>query len=126
MLLLALPFQGLALARMLPCAPGAATHDQHATMAMPGQPHDHAAMLKAMAARADTPPDHGGGQHGSLHDAAKSGSCADCCIGAAMVPAALPALALLPPPSLSIPFRPGHVPSVDPVLPERPPSIARA
>jgi hypothetical protein len=113
LLMLALPFQGIASARMLPCAPVGPAH--HASVqSIAGKPHDHAAMLKAMAVKKD--------HHGD----SKAGSCADCCIGAALAPAALPVLALAPPPSVSIPFRAGHVPSVDPVLPERPPSATLA
>jgi hypothetical protein len=56
------------------------------------------------------------GDHATKH----RGVCADCCIVVALVPAPLvpPACA---PPSIAIPFRAGHVASVDPVLPERPP-----
>jgi hypothetical protein len=117
LLMLALPFQGIASARTLPCAPTQPSH--HAAMqSIAGKPHDHAAMLKAMASKNS----HDGNHHGD----SKAGSCADCCIGAALAPAALPVLALAPPPSVSIPFRAGHVPSVDPVLPERPPSATLA
>jgi hypothetical protein len=112
LLTLALPFQGIASARMLPCAPAGPAH--HAMMqSIAGKPHDHAAMLKAM----DSKKVH--------HGDSKAGSCADCCIGAALAPAALPVPALASP-SVSIPFRAGHVPSVDPVLPERPPSASLA
>jgi hypothetical protein len=113
LLMLALPFPGVASARMLPCVPVMPAH--HAMMqSIAGKPHDHAAMLKAMASK-------------KLHHGdSKAGSCADCCIGAALAPAALPVLALAPPSSSSIPFRASHVPSVDPVLPERPPSYTLA
>ena len=104
LLLLALPFQGLAAARMLPSAsaPAAMTaarscHDTHV----------------ARAAHADKA---AGGDHHDKH----RGTCAGCCIVVALVPAPLvpPAFA---PPSTAIPFRAGHVASVDPTLPERPP-----
>ena len=124
LLLLAVPFQGFASASMLLCAPAApapvvatAAHDHQAMMATPG--HDHAAMLRAMADAhqahaADTGHDAHDGHHGN-------GSCASCCIGAAMAPAAQLRLALARPDFIAIPFHAGHVPSVDPVLPERPP-----
>jgi hypothetical protein len=53
------------------------------------------------------------------------GACADCCIVVALTPAPLvpPACA---PPSFAIPFRAGHVASVDPALPERPPRLLAA
>ena len=121
-LMLALPFQAFAAASMLPrvaqaAAVHAATGDElppcHQQMAQ-----DHgASALKAA-------PAHGvhGGQHASEHDSAKCGSCAACCVGAAMASSLPAALALAPPSTDSIPFHAGHLPSVDPVLLERPPS----
>lgn len=130
LLLLALPFQGLAAAGMLPCAPGMPqAASASASMTMDGGHHDHAAMPKAVASRtaASAQPDSGhcapdphAGKHGGQHSE-KAGSCAACCIGAAMAPAVLPMLVLSPSHFISIPFRAGHVPSVDPALPERPP-----
>jgi hypothetical protein len=122
LLLLAVPFQGFASAAMLPCAsattmPG---HGHHTVPAATGTPgHDHGAMLHAMAKTGQGHDGHGDGQHGN-------GSCASCCIGAAMAPAAQPRLALARPDFIAIPFRAGHVPSVDPVLPERPPRLILA
>ncbi|MCS0585115.1 hypothetical protein NX784_26360 [Massilia pinisoli] len=103
LLLLALPVQGVAAAaRMLPhvAAPAAMTAPQHC--------HDTAPA--ACAAKA-------AGEH---HPDKHHGACADCCIAAAPVPARFvpPACA---PPSVAIPFRAGHLPSVDLSLPERPP-----
>lgn len=129
LLVLALPFQGVASASMLLCAPDVPAAPQasmHAMDGMDGKPHDHAAMLKAMAAadQQHAGDHHGGDQHDG-HDG-KSRTCADCCVGAAMAPAMLPVLALAPPQFISIPFRAGHVPSVDPTLPERPPRTTLA
>ena len=105
LLLLALPVQGVAVAaRMLPSA-AATTAAQHC--------HDMApATDGAKAADAHHPDKH-------------HGACADCCIAAAPVPATVvpPACA---PPSVAIPFRAGHVASVDPALPERPPRLLSA
>ena len=109
LLLLALPIQGVAAAaRMLPqVATPAATAAAHAA---PAVQHCHDAAPAADAAKAAD-------EH---HPDKHHGACADCCIGAAPVPASFapPACA---PPSVAIPFRAGHVPSVDPALPERPP-----
>ena len=104
LLLLALPVQGVAAARMLPSvAASAATPSAH---------HCHDTAPAADAAKAAD------AHHPDKHH----GACADCCIAAAPVPAAVipPACA---PPSVAIPFRAGHVPSVDPALPERPPRL---
>jgi hypothetical protein len=105
LLLLALPFQGLAAARMLPSvsAPAALT----VTHAAPMAKSCHEMMS---APKAD------GGDHQHKH----RGVCADCCIVVALVPAPLvpPAFA---PPSIAIPFAAGHLASADPTLPERPP-----
>jgi hypothetical protein len=137
LLLLALPLQGIAAAGMQARAPSVAMHvqaDGHAAMAAAIDAHDgHCAAMRQAAPR-----DHSlrhALQHHSLqqdgaqaagHHGGKAGSCADCCAGAAMAPAALPALVLAPPHFISIPFRAGHVPSVDPALPERPPRTALA
>lgn len=119
LLLLALPVQGMAAARMLPCVDGAdaqvaAPHaHQHA------HAHAHAAMLRAMGhadAASTSACDHAGKQargHG--------GACAACCIGVAPAPTPHLALAFGPPDFIAIPFRAGHITSVDPALPERPP-----
>ena len=106
LLLLALPIQGVAAAaRMLPHV--AATAAAHA---VPAVHHCHDLAPAADAAKA------AGDHHPDKHH----GACADCCIAAAPVPAPFvpPACA---PPSVAIPFRAGHVPSVDLSLPERPP-----
>lgn len=114
LLLLALPLQGFAAAGMLaraatPMAKGMEEHGGHCAghALQAGQQHD-------------APPQQDG------HHGGKAGACADCCAGAAMAPAVLPALVLAPPHFISIPFRAGHVPSVDPALPERPPRTALA
>lgn len=108
LLLLALPVQGVAAARMLPSV--AASAAMAAAHAAPVAQHCHdmaPAVDAAKAADAHHPDKH-------------HGACADCCIAAAPVPSTVvpPACA---PPSVAIPFRAGHVPSVDPALPERPP-----
>lgn len=112
LLLLALPFQALASASMRPLAvrQGASAH---AAMAARLPPCHHGA---AMAAAMD------GKDHAGEHAKGKCGSCAACCTGAALASGATAALPLAPSRFVSIPFRAGYLPSVDPVVPERPPS----
>jgi len=111
LLLLALPFQGVAAARMLPSA-GMPQTTASAPAAAPAQLcHDmHQSAV---------------GDHPDKLQKKHHGAGADCCIVVAPVPAPAvpPAFA---PPSWAIPFRAGHVPSVDPVLPERPPRLVIA
>lgn len=144
LLLLALPFQGVAAAGMLPCAPPAAVHavNLHAVDApMAGHGHAaaaagadnsdaHCAMQATSAAASDAASDAASSGTPDCHDGNAhhgKGSCASCCVGAAMAPAAVPTpLAPATPDSSSIPFRAGHVPSVDPTLLERPPRARRA
>lgn len=116
LLLLALPFQGIAAAGMLVRMPSV-------PMSMPAAAHkDHCAAMARQDARSHDYAD----KYADKHTSAKSGSCADCCAGAAMAPMVLPALVLAPPHFISIPFRAGHVPSVDPALPDRPPMTTLA
>jgi len=120
LLLLALPFQGIASASMLARMPSV-------PMSLPAA--GHGAHCAGMAKQDVQPRKHVGN-----HLGAKTGSCArscarscaDCCAGATMAPAALPALVPAPPHFISIPFRAGHVPSVDLALPDRPPRTALA
>jgi hypothetical protein len=118
-LMLALPFQAFAAASMrLPVA--------HPIMQVAASvPQAPAAQLPPchrqmeMAAATAKPADDG---HAGQHAQGKCGSCTACNVGAAMAPGLPAAPALAPPSTASIPFRAGHLPSVDPVLPERPPS----
>jgi hypothetical protein len=103
-LLLALPFQGIAASGMLACAPVTTPP------AMTAACHEHAAAL------AD-----GGRHEDARQDRHGKGSCSSCCVGAAMAPAVLLQLSLARPEFIAIPFRAGHVPRVDPAVPERPP-----
>jgi hypothetical protein len=107
-LLLALPFQAFAAASMQPLAAPAQLPPCHQQMA-----EGHMSMSAAQASD---------DEHAGQHDKRKAGACASCCVGAALT-SSLPAmLALAPPQFVSIPFRAGYLPSVDPVLLERPPS----
>jgi hypothetical protein len=114
LLLLALPFQAFASASMLPSAARAAMSVHAAEL-----PPCHQQMMD-FAVKAPPHDSHAGDS--GLDHKNKCGSAAACCVGAAIV-SGLPAMPALPPPgTVSIPFRAGHLPSVDPVLPERPPS----
>jgi hypothetical protein len=104
LLLLALPFQGVAAARMLPSVSAPAAQSALHTAPVVKHCHD-------MSAPKATDSDH---QH--KHRSV----CGDCCIVVALVPVPLVPPAF-PPPSFAIPFRAGHLASVDPPLLERPP-----
>lgn len=116
LLLLALPWQGVAAARMLPAV--GATKDAPMAMARmhaaaPAMAHC-AIHTKAAAMETAGHGGHAQGTHGGS-------SCPSCCIAVALAPAPAVPPALAPPDFIAIPFRAGHVTSVDPVLPERPP-----
>jgi hypothetical protein len=117
-LLLALPFQAFASASMrLPAAPvqQPPCHQQMAQASMDVRHHGHEAQAQAQASSMRE-------GHAAHHEKGKCGTCAACCVGAA-VASSLPASpALAPPSTMLIPFRAGHLPSVDPVLLERPPT----
>ena len=122
-LMLALPFQAFAAASMLPRVAQAAV-SAHAAPDVELPPCHQQMAQEHKTSVLKTAPAHDAhaGQHGSEHDRGKCGSCAACCVGAAMASGLPAALALAPPSTDSIPFRAGHLPSVDPVLLERPPS----
>ncbi len=104
LLLLALPFQGLAAARMLPSVSAPAAQSAMHAAPVAKSCHDTAA-TKA-----------GDGDHKHKHRSV----CGDCCIVVALVPVPLVPPAF-PPPSIAIPFHAGPLASVDPPLLERPP-----
>ncbi len=111
LLLLALPFPGLAAARMLPAVSAPAAQSVMHAAPVVKRCHDMAA-AQAM---------DGERQHKQdKHDKRHSGVCGDCCIVVALVPVPLVPQACAPP-SIAIPFRAGHLASVDPSLLERPP-----
>ena len=122
-LMLALPFQAFAAASMLPrVAHAPATMHAAQEAELPpchrqmGQDH-MASPLKAASAH---------DAYTSQHDKGQCGTCAACCVGAAVASSLPAALALAPPSTDAIPFHAGHLPSVDPVLLERPPSTLLA
>jgi len=121
-LMLALPFQAFAAASMRPSVAHAITQVAVSAEPVPAMelPPCHQQMKMAVATA-----NAGHDGHAGQHAKDKCGSCAACNVGAAMA-SGLPALALAPPRAVSIPFRAGHLPSVDPVLPERPPSTLLA
>ena len=119
-LLLALPFQAFAAASMLPRVGEPAASMLASMHEAPAAelPPCHQQMNMKAAAMDGKAHDHQSGQQAK----SKCGAGAACCVAAAPAPCLPAALALPPPGTASIPFRAGHLPSVDPVLPERPPS----
>ncbi|MET0264106.1 MAG: hypothetical protein ABW202_00695 [Duganella sp.] len=130
-LLLALPYQGYAAAAMMLCAPASTATASMTHMVMPDGPHDHAAMLAAMAqhqsmqshAHDDTGAHHDSTSHAS-HGAKCSG--AACCVASAPVLASLAVLPALPALTGPIAWYPGYLPAVDLAHPERPPQAPMA
>lgn len=132
LVLLAIPFQGVASAGMLLCAmapavdaPMAARHDHAAMLAAArtvhgDMPHDagHAA-----AGKTGQEIDHGMGQDGGHagHGASKCGTPGACCVGVALAPTIIAGVPALAAPSLAIPFRASRPAAVDLAHPERPP-----
>lgn len=116
LMLLALPFQGIASAAMLSCAQGTMPHPAPAAAMDEGHCHEPAPALAAPVA-----------QHGDAHDHdGRCSACADCCVGAVLAPA--PALAPMPPDAPAV-FRhaaAGHLAAVHLDLPERPPRFPLA
>ena len=117
LLLLAVPYQGLAVAAMVACAP---QHGMPARAMAPAQPvqeaqrppcHEAAPTADAGAQEAERP--HAG--------SAKCGSCSACGIGTAVLPVSLPQLAVHAPASASGACAAGCLPSVHLAQPERPP-----
>jgi hypothetical protein len=113
LLLLALPYQGMAAASMLACAPqplpAQAMHRMHAAPVPPC--HQEAAAPGARDEGQQTP--HGG--------SVKCASCAACAIFAALLPASVPDLACHAPAASAHAFAAGGLPSVCLAQPERPP-----
>lgn len=123
LVLLALPFQGLAAAAAMPCAALARTAPAQPAQAGAAM-HRHAAMLHHGHATPGAASDghHAGPDH---HAGAKCGSCSACWVGAAMACAGA-AIGAQQAPSATIPFDAGHLPSVHPRLPDRPPRSLNA
>jgi hypothetical protein len=117
LMLLALPYQGYAAAAMMVCAPVAESSPHEAMQDMPHGPHDHAAMLAAMA---QDQPDGSSSHAGHAHGSVKCGGAA-CCIAGAPVMSDLAVMPVLPAVSGAIAFYSGFLPAVDLAHPERPP-----
>lgn len=120
LMLLAIPFQGIASAAMLSCvhdAPGAPSHTAGAVPASASAGHCHDAAPQATPAmhHADAA-SHDGHDHDS-----RCSACAVCCMGAAIAP--LPAVAGAPAAAalLHVATANHRLPAVDLALPERPP-----
>lgn len=117
--LLAVPFQGLASAAMLPCAPlpqapAVAGHALH-------EHHDMAA-----AERHDGTGAHAQHDNASHTHHGKCSTCASCCVGAAMAPPLMAAVAPHFAAAHPVPAYAGYMPSVHLELPDRPPRALRA
>lgn len=117
LLLLALPFQGVASASMLLCAPlGAAAQPASQARAMPAG-HDHAAM-------------HAGADHdgvdGHAQGGAKCGTPGACCVGASLLADISVAVPCMPSGSQPVPFHARALPAVDLAGFERPPKFSLA
>jgi hypothetical protein len=115
--LLALPGRAQAAAAVPPCH-----HAQAQAAAV------HMAALRQDAGHVHGPADmhacsghdaHGG--HAGGHDQRCASGCGACCAAVALAPAPPAAPSAAGPDFIAIPFRAGHLPSVDPALPERPP-----
>lgn len=116
-MLLALPYQGYAAAAMMACAPLPATASSAQHLVMPSGPHDHAAMLAAMAQeQSDNSSSHAGHAHGGV----KCGG-SGCCIAGAPVLADMLAVPALPAVSSAVAGYVEFLPAVHLAHPERPP-----
>ncbi|KQQ89225.1 hypothetical protein [Massilia sp. Leaf139] len=118
LLLLALPYQGLAAAAMAACGtahgvpmPAASGHVQHTVEQ--AQPPCHEAAPAVTAEEREAAPLHA--------DGASCGTCSNCGIGSAMLPAGLTALVSHAPAGASTAFADRPLPSVHLPQPERPP-----
>jgi hypothetical protein len=127
LMLLALPFQGIASAAMLTCAHATMRSATPLAAAMPAMQHDASAAEghchSDEAPTASTASHHDGDAHD--HDG-RCSACADCCVGALLAPA--PALLAAPPdaPAVIHPAAAGRLAAVDLALPERPPRFPLA
>jgi len=111
LMLLALPFQGMASAAMLSCAHGSTPA---AVAGAEGHCHEQAAQPAA-------------DPHADVHDHdGRCSACADCCIGAALAPAPAVMAAPSAPPAMFASFALHHPAAVDLDLPERPPRFPLA
>lgn len=119
LLMLALPWQSMAAAVMLGCAPAplpaVSVHVVHDAARPPC--HEGMAMHGSAAQQAKPPKQESGTHHGS---AVKCAACAACGI-AAVLPAVFPPFAPAPPPSLAALPAERVLPSVHLDQPERPP-----
>jgi hypothetical protein len=116
LLMLALPYQGVAAAAMAACAPAQAmpiaVSAQH-RMQTAQHPACHEVAAMAPSGDQQEKPAHAG--------SARCAHCAACGVGAAVVPAGLPPLAVHAPPVASHPAADSGLPSVHLPQPERPP-----
>ena len=127
LILLALPFQGIASAAMLSCAHGMMQAAAPVAAAMPAMQHGASAADGHCHSEADQTASAASHHDGEAHDHdGRCSACADCCIGALLAPA--PALPATPPdaPAIAHQAAAGRLAAVDLALPERPPRFALA
>jgi hypothetical protein len=117
LLMLALPWQGVAAAAMVGCAPAPLPAVSMHALHEAARPPCHEGM--SMQDSAAQPERQGKTHHAG---AAKCTTCAACAI-AAVLPAGLPPLASAPPPALSPPAAERFLPTVHLDQPERPPRL---
>lgn len=123
LMLLAIPFQGIASAAMLTCAHNASQMRQHAAPvahadASPGHCHESEPQ-RAVHASHD--------QSSDKHDhESRCSTCAACCMGAAMAPAPTVTPAPQSSPARLYAAPTGRLAAVDLALPERPPRFPLA
>lgn len=114
--LLVLPAGAQAAAAVAPC------HQAQVQVRTAAPQQDAAAAQVAGAAdRQPCASEQPGCGHAGKLDHGRCGNCPACCAGVALASAPLPALPAAGPAFVAIPFSAGHLPSVDPTLPERPP-----
>lgn len=120
-MLLALPYQGYAAATMMAClpVPSSATAEH---LVMPAGPHDHAAMLAAMAQNQHDQADSSSSHAGHAHGGVKCGGSA-CCVAGAPVVADMLAVPALPAVSSAVAGYAEFLPAVHLAHPERPPQV---
>lgn len=106
LMLLAIPFQGIASAAMLACA-----HDAPPKTVQTAAPPCHEMADSAHDGAHDSDTDHD----------ERCSACAACCMGAAMTPPAPLAAAPQSIPARAAPAATGRIAAVDLALPERPP-----
>ena len=117
LLLLAVPFQGMAAVATDACLP---QHSPVQVMPMAEQMHGATPPCHEVAMSSAMPEHEPATPH---HKAGKCGTCSACGIGSAVLPTFLPQLAVHAPAAAASPAAISHLPSVHLAQPERPPRV---